>query len=59
MVTSHEDIRSDAADGLSLVIFAVVLALEAETQRTAEWTYQTLNKSTRELSGTVCSLLVI
>lgn len=47
MVTSHGDIRSDAADGLSLVIFAVVLALEAETQRTAEWTYQKLNKSTK------------
>lgn len=39
-MTSHGDIRSDAIDGQSLVIFVVVLALEAETQRTAEWTYQ-------------------
>lgn len=39
-MTSHGDIRSDATDGLSLVIFVVVLALYAETQRTEEWTYQ-------------------
>ena len=40
MMTSHGDIRSDATDELSLVIFVVVLALYAETQRTEEWTYQ-------------------
>ena len=37
---SRGEIRCDAADGLSLVIFVVVLILEAETQWTAEWTYR-------------------
>lgn len=37
---SRGESRCDVADGLSLVISVVVLMLEAETQWTAEWTYQ-------------------